>query len=193
MLRWMRAFGALGLLSAVSAVSFGGCVEAEARFYIEKMVPPEVEDGVAKCPAESEDLLKRADAVCDASGCAGIACLVVRNGIVSSLESSASNNKVETSDIQIYRMDLSYAWSGGAHEETVNVMSFVDAGNSDEPGLSGYGLEVFTPTAASEFISSTASGTSVDLVIGVTLFGRTTGGLEVESPEAFVPVTVDRL
>jgi len=189
MLRWMRAFGALGLLSAVGAVSFGGCVEAESRFYVGAMVPP---DDEGNCPGEVEGIKsKRAYGECSDGTCSGFACLILNNGIVSSIATESNNNQVETSAITVYRVDYSYAWPDGSHEESLNVFLTVDAGGADEPSGQGYALDLFTPAASAAIAPSVPEGVRIDVVIGLIFYGRTSGGLEVETPETFIPVTVD--
>ncbi|MBL8743566.1 MAG: hypothetical protein JNK04_20790 [Myxococcales bacterium] len=167
-----------------------GCIEAEGRIFIETIYPLN-DEGV--CTTEPEVITSRGCAVCDSSGCyedlhCGGICMLVRNQMQSSLDNPSNNNNVETSVVVLHSYDLRYISDGVDLSSADTTVQITVPAQPDETSQPVY--ISFLSSDAADIISSTAPVGTLDLIVGVRFYGRTTGGLEVETPETFVGVTV---
>lgn len=195
-----KLLGAVVSLGTIGVLS-GGCVEAEGRIFIETIYPLN-EDGV--CTAEPENITDRGAVLCDDTGCPffclpkdqggtcfGGICMLVRNQMTSSLANPSNNNNVETSVVMLHSYDLRYIADGidlSAADTTVQITVAAQPDETSQPVF-----VTFLSGDAAETISSSVEPGVYDLIVGVRFYGRTTGGLEVETPETFVGVTVEKL
>ncbi len=175
-------FGSIGIMS-------GACVEAEGRIFIEKFVAP----GDAGCGSEDETAFNsRTFVECFDGACVGSArCAHVANHMVPSLDNESNNNGVETSIVILHSYDLRYISDDvdlGTADATVQITAPVEP-----DAFSSISLSYLTAEASAALGSAIESGATSSLIIGVRFYGRTTGGLEVETPETFMGVTVTGL
>lgn len=180
----------VGLLVTFAAVGVmaGGCVEAEGRIFIETIYPLNKE-GI--CTAEPEVITDRGYVVCDDTHCAGGVCALVRNQMTSSIENGSNNNNVETSVVVLHSYDLRYIADGIDLSAADNTVQITVAAQPDETSQPVF--ITFLGAEASETVAASAPTGYTDLIVGVRFYGRTTGGLEVETPETFIGVTVEKL
>ena len=103
-------------------------------------------------------------------------------------EQPVNNNDVETSTVILHSYDLRYisddADLGGA-DSTVQVTAPVPPEET-----ANVFLRFLSADAATALGSAVEPGSTSSLIVGVRFYGRTTGGLEVETPETFLGVTV---
>lgn len=174
-------FAAIGVLS-------GGCVEAEGRIFIETIYPLN-DEGI--CTAEPEVITDRGYVVCDDTGCFGGVCALVRNQMTSSIDNASNNNNVETSVVVLHSYDLRYIADGidlSTADTTIQITVSAQPDETSQPVFI-----TFLSGEASQQVAASAPQGYSDLIVGVRFYGRTTGGLEVETPETFIGVTIDKL
>jgi len=177
--------GSLLVLGSVSMLA-GGCVEAEGRIFVETIYPLN-DDKV--CTTDPEVIMSRGYVECDDTGCYGGICMLVRNQMTSSLNNASNNNNVETSLVILHSYDLRYISEEADLSEADTTIQITVPAQPEETSQPVF--VTFVDGAAGETLSaSLGSGESSDLIVGIRFYGRSTGGLEVETPEAFMGVTV---
>lgn len=185
-LGWVRRFTLGSVFGGVAAIgALSSCVEAESRFYVKCV-------GECGCASAGQVVSGTFNlAACgvdennDPVGFCGYSTLVVvESGIRSSLETEANNNRVETSEIILYAVDVA-----------------IESSSADLDGLSAEGLTVngsIEPEGSlcidTAFLTNAQANIPVDgaveTLISLKFYGRTTGGLEVETPVQYLPLTV---
>lgn len=177
----------VALSVATCSVAAGGCVEAEGRLYIELFTDPVPDEGCKLSTDEST-----AFDIVDCSSAANcsdtsFACAQVQSQLTPSLENDSNNNKVETSTTILYQYELRYIANGvdmGGVTQLNNITAKVEPlGEVTVP------VVLISPEAGDILAAELPSGTS-DLVVGLRFYGRTTGGLEIETPETFRDVRI---
>ncbi len=201
-------------LVACAALSFSaaGCVEAEGRFYVDRTCIKTIAG--LECLDEflstiSVDYVRCGDFSfgCGAAADQLLACEVVKDGskpavfcndgltvgvvlinaMDISLEDPGNFNNVETGKILVSGYDVRL--DNGVSERTFiyNAAASVSPGGNSETSLSVQlvplgddGQEVLQEAADSGITAGFA---------GVRVYGRTSGGIDVETPEFFIPVT----
>jgi hypothetical protein len=200
-------------LVACGALSFSaaGCVEAEGRFYVDRTCIKN-EDGTLECEEFYTSSVNVGYARCSDLSIACpdsdplLACEVVEvegefttvcheglyvgvlliNAMDPSLENSGNFNDVETSRIFVSGYDVRL--DTGISEKTFiyNSSASIAPGNGETSifvqvvPLGDDGQEVLQEAAEAGVTSGFA---------GVRFYGRTSGGIDVETPEFFLPVT----
>ncbi|NUP10268.1 MAG: hypothetical protein HOW73_29815 [Polyangiaceae bacterium] len=188
--QWAKRLGGTSLLALVVAtLGSSSCAEAEGRFYVKCRLP----FGSDECNACDGDGVQQSEGSFNAAGC-GIAedgrpmgacgyaaTLVIENQMLSSLEIEANHNQVETSNITIYAVDISFESNGGSFQsvEGATILANVPPG-----GVFCDNLLLFSGDGG------VAPGDVVNVVAGIKYYGRTTGGIEVETPEQFISFTI---
>lgn len=174
--RILAGVGACTALAFSLGVVSSGCVEAEAQFYITMPMKVKVsEDGVG-CETG------------DDAGCAGLGispgtqygCFLVHSGLIPRAKNDT--NRPETNLIIFNQVDLELFDSSGAVVDSFSAPANGVLAPADPE--SGSSIVASLPVARTEGISQIAPGTN--FVVGVILKGRTTGGLDIETPEYFL-------
>ena len=177
-LRWAR-----GLLG-VAAVGIGctvlqmGCASNESAFFIEAIGNDTT--GKCECPAgESARLLS--GAFDPSFGSSYSTCVALQSNLTSG-KKAENYNRTETNQIQLYAYDVVVTSASGSFATTIAT------GGTLTPG-GAYSMLV--PLIPSEAVEALGLGAAdEDVVVTVTVYGRTTGGVEVETPELSYGVTV---
>jgi hypothetical protein len=175
--RWTR-LAALGVLLAGGAVAVASsaCVEAEAEFYISTPTSIDMDGTCADDPiCPSVTVVVGAGAVGDQ-----YRCFRVTSGLIP--RAVDDTNHVETNRIILSEVDVEVLDGNG----TV-IDSFSRATNGIvEPNLpeSSEDQVVAMPIMRTEAAQKLAPGD--EIVIGIILKGRTTGGNDMETPEFYV-------
>lgn len=185
-LGWARRFTLASLFGGLTAVgALSACVEAEARFFVkcvgECACAPNEQAitgsfNLAACGVDEDNL--------PLGFCGYSTVVTLESGIRSSLETEANNNRVETSEIILYAVDVS-----------------IESNSSDVDSLSAEGITVngsippdgtlcIATTFLSDASADVAEDQSVDALISLKFYGRTTGGLEVETPYQYLPLRI---
>ena len=195
--RWARGLAGIAFFGTI----IGGtqaCIEAEGELYITNVLQvtdPTTTDACGEIGTAIVGV--NAGLVLDTSGTVPLfdrsqipayALLCVQNHM-----RSRSDNGVETSNVILYQYDVTL--SSGGSTRTQAVSGSVAA--SDANGVNGFeGSHTSMPTelmTGSEVADAAAGATgfgAVEVVATVKYYGRTTGGLEVETPDFFVPIRV---
>jgi hypothetical protein len=182
-----KIVGAVVTFVSIGVMS-GGCVEAEGRIFIEQIYPLNDE---FVCTVEPEVITDRGYVRCDDTTCGGGLCMKVRNQMTSSIENPSNNNNVETAIVILHSYDLRYIADGIDLSEADTTVQITVAAQPDESSQPVF-VSFLSGDAASTLAASAPEGLT-DLIVGVRFYGRTTGGLEVETPETFVGVTVEKI
>jgi len=159
--------GAIGAIAASNA-----CVESEATFFIVSPTSHDVKTGVCKdspfCPAANVD---------------GFGCFIVESQLIPRARNDT--NRVETNLIIISEVDIEVLDSTGAVRDsfTTALSGFV---NPKQPEDTTTSLLAF-PILRTESLGKFAPGEPI--TVGIIVKGRTTGGVDVETPEYYTPVT----
>lgn len=161
-----------------SVVSASGCTEPEATFYFEQLLQPETEEvdmvTVAICDPEGDT---GAESV-SASTNNFYGCARLRNQLIE--RADPDKPQVETNNIIVYEVEVVVEKGGneiGAFTEPLS--NFVPAANTN-----GF----FIPVVNRDIFDDLDAGDSV--VAFVVARGRTTGGVNVETPEFAIPVLI---
>lgn len=187
------------LFGGAMLANASGCVEAEARFYIERVCTPDPTSTNGDPTCDPSYYVPAVDGrfSCLAGNCIGAIDLgyangvrtYVYNGMTSSLENQSNNNKVETSDILLTEYVVEVSDDGGTilawNTPSNGVIPPTDPG-SDERSEAAF--VILTNDLMSELDGRAASGEELSLIVGLELHGRTTGGLEVETPMTYFPL-----
>ncbi|MFO0551369.1 MAG: hypothetical protein U0271_23465 [Polyangiaceae bacterium] len=177
--RWLQGgIGVVSVAGVATLLATSSCAEAEGRFYILSMDSAAVLCGSTSASCDGTEFISRGQF--DKSGCAGNCqygvVVTLHNEMTSSLESQANHNDVETSRIIISSYDISY--SNGSPS-----LSNVAWNGSIEPeGFTCGGLVLLDSAAVDAALG--------EVIVTVKFYGRTTGGLDVETPEYSFSVTV---
>ena len=176
----------LGLLVAPLAAS--SCAEAEGRFYVECALSGAAEEcGCGETTGLAGGSFNRSACDFNSDGISRGVCgysttFVLKNNMISSLDIEANNNEVETSRITIYAYDLTIESDGGSFENVQGgtLLSTVEPNS----GSTCIGLPIFAGDPGG------AGGEPINAIATIKFYGRTTGGLEVETPEQFFSFVV---
>lgn len=198
--KWTRGLVALGFFGALLGTS-QACIESEGGLYIIQAVevPEDTGTAVDACgTASSSVIFQNSGNVTDRSGTQVLldgaeypvfALVCVQNHL-----RSRDDNGVETSNIILYKYEVTT--SGGDTSEHAIAKSIAA---SPEDGVTGLDasqstalVELLTAAQVSALAGGLADGEAAEEVVSVKVYGRTTGGLEVESPEFSMPVRVFR-
>ncbi len=172
---------------AIGAVAgFGACVEDEGMFYVTRLGDPDVDIACDEFP----------DAGVAFSGIVidkniGFSTSGVRLCLNNKLKSSRRGG-VETSNIIVNEVEISFSDGGGRRQAVIGLLS---ADTEDgTPGVSTEDSIVFEAFTATEFANyvgqASAAGGVFETIASVRVFGRTTGGMDVDTPEYFFPVRI---
>jgi hypothetical protein len=188
--RAVRAAAGLMLVALpILALSGGGCVEAESRFFVASFCP-QITAETTDCEFQVVDWPVRLGLCNPATNdCVdGRLGVLLVNRMVSSLN-QANNNDVETGDIIVTGYDVRLN-NGLGGEETFIFNSYATIPAEADEGLPmSFQLIPVNEAAEGLLAEVNSQGESVAGFAGVRFYGRTTGGLEVETPEAFLPIT----
>jgi hypothetical protein len=164
------------LLAGVGLAMAPACVESESKFYIAAPAGLKVSDGGAVCSTDDTEV------------CSGLAvtpggsvgCFKVVSGLIPRARNDT--NHAETNRIILSEVDVEVINSSGA---TVDSFTSPTNGIVDPttPETTNF-TTVPMPIVRAESISKLAAGER--FVIGLVLKGRTTGGLDIETPEFFL-------
>jgi len=183
--RWAQSLAGLSLMvvAAGGALSVGGCIEAEARFFVECATGPVECTASCDSPPAQGSFNAAACGVTQDGAATGVCgyeiAFVIENGMVSSLDFEANNNRAETSEIIIYAYDLRIDGVDTPAVEGATILVAVEPEG-----------KVCVPlTIISGSVDVGATGV-VNTIAAVKFYGRTTGGLEVETPEQYVSIAI---
>ena len=181
-----RLVGTSGFGLAALTVLASSCAEAEARFFIECTQAPDGEDCGCDAGGLSEGSYNTAGCTATETGELAGACgysvsVVFSSGMTASLESPANLNGVETGTIIIDSVDISFESTGPAIDSLTGLAVFA-------PLTPGGSACVEIGMVVGDI--GLAAGEYANVIATVKGYGRTTGGLEVETPEVFIPFTV---
>jgi hypothetical protein len=184
--RWAQSLAGVVLIGgAASAFSMGGCVEAESRFYVECVQG----EAAALCTSDCDVFLNEGSyntASCVVGsdgqflgGCGFFLPFVLVSNMSSSTETEANNNRAETGTINVYAYD-------------------VEIDGIDVPGIEGFTVLAPLPPGPDSrtcvFVNLIPGDVVVEetvtVVASVKFYGRTTGGLEVETPTNYFSITL---
>lgn len=197
--KWRFGVAGVFLFGGAMLANASGCVEAEARFYIERVCTPDLSADNKDPTCDNKYYVPAVDGAftCLSGSCIGEIFLgygagvrtYVYNGMASSFDNESNNNKVETSDILLteYIVEVSddsgtiLAWTTPSN----GVIPPTDPG-SDERSEAAF--IILTNDLMNELDGRAASGEELSLIVGLELHGRTTGGLEVETPMTYFPL-----
>lgn len=190
--KWARGLAGVASLGVIVASS-QACVEAEGEFYVSGAAPA-VDGGGDPCGDVSEQITLNVGQVVDLNGAVMFdqadtpvdALICVRNHL-----KSRTDNGVETSNIIFYQYDVSLD-SGSA--TTHPISGSIDADTAD--GSTGLGLgtsfrvSLLTTSDTTAIAGGLSDGDGVETVATLKVYGRTTGGIDVETPDFYIPVRV---
>jgi len=185
--KWAHRIAGLSVAGvAAAALVASSCAEAEGRFFIECIGTGTADSCGCDAAVAGGSFNK---AACDVGPdgktlgtCGYQATFVLRNQMHSSLEIAANNNDVETSEILVYAADISFETNGGSIAGAQGA-TLLDPIFPDDIGC----------ISASLFDGGSvdvAEGEVVNAILTVKFYGRTTGGLEVETPTQYYPISV---
>jgi hypothetical protein len=177
-LRWARGLLGLAAVGVGCSVLQMGCASNESAFFIEAIGSDST--GKCECPAgESGRFL--AGAFDPSFGSSYSTCVALQSNL-SSGKKAENYNRTETNQILIYAYDLVVTSSSGSFATTIAT------GGALIPGGS---YSMLVPLIPREAVDTLGLGSAdEDVVVTVTVYGRTTGGVEVETPEMSYGVTV---
>lgn len=174
-------------LAAVTIFA-SACAEAEGRFYIQCTLPGAGDGTTCGCEGTilSEGTYNTAGcAVTDTGELAGVCgytvSVVFKSGMLSSKDIEANLNRVETSEIHVDSIDVTFESTGPAIDDLIGLTVF---GTLPPDGNLCLPLNLLVGDPG------LAPGEYANVVATIKGYGRTTGGLEVETPEVFIPFTI---
>ncbi len=180
---------AVAMLAGGSLLS-GACIEDEGMFYAFGLAGGAAEDDCDEefRTAAGVQILILADRD-NATVALNSAALCLQNKIKSN-----RLNGVETSNIIIYEYDISFS-DGSSRTQAIGASVEADAADGSsglDGGVLAMGITLFdAPGLESHAEQARASANGqIETVAGVIVRGRTTGGIEVETPEFFFPIEV---
>jgi len=171
-------FAGLALAAGATLLASSACVEAEAKFYI---VSPGA-GAMGTCMATGTGC----DFLVGASGVQGdqIGCYVVDSGLIA--RANSQTNHVESSRILLNEVDVEVFSASGARVDnfTRSISGFIDP-----PANGGHTDQAVTlPVLRTESAAALPAGQQG--TVGIIVKGRTTGGLNLQTPEYFTPIYV---
>lgn len=181
--RWAQSLAGVSLVVGASAAfSVGGCVEAEARFFVQCATQVEtcsdcgenVSEGSFNTAACSETETGTLAGVCGYE-----IGFVLTSGMLSSNDFEANNNRTETSIITVYAYDIRVDGADVAGVEGATVLHSIPPEGT-----------ICIPLTLVSGQSDVGTDGVVNAIAAVKFYGRTTGGLEVETPEQFFPIAI---
>lgn len=194
--KWRFGVAGLFLFGGAVLASASGCVEAEARFYIERVCTP----GAKSTDGTCDDTLYVPEVggtfQCLAGSCTGaldvgygggVRTFVV-NGLEPSLQNASNNNKVETSNVLLTEYIVEVSDDSGVVLAWTTPSNGVIPPTQDSADHSEAAFIILTNDLMTELDGRLAGGEEISLVVGIELHGRTTGGLEVETPMTYFPL-----
>jgi hypothetical protein len=123
--------------------------------------------------------------------------VVIQNGAAVCLQNKIKSNRlngVETSNIIIYEYEISFS-DGSSRTQAIG--GSVEADGADgSSGLDGgilvMGISLFDADGLTSHVEQALNSPNgqIETVAGIIVRGRTTGGLEVETPEFFFPIEI---
>lgn len=174
--RRIRQVLALGLVAGGSALGAGACADSESTFYIAYAIPAD-----AECVASPDGDIYIPEGALDITMAQSYtAFLVVHNEIVE--QGDPDRPKTETSRVIVYDSEVSVEdpVSGYATEYSWPLAGFVPEGPD---GTGVVSVLMLDQSSVANISASLAPNEVRPVLVTVKLFGRTTGGLELESPE----------
>jgi hypothetical protein len=168
-------FAALALASGAALLTTNACVEAEAKFYIVTPCASGMSSGSTTCNFQVGAANVQGDQ---------IGCFTVDSGLIS--RANTQTNHVESSRILLNEVDIQVFSASGAQ---VDSFSRSISGFIDPPPSGGHTDQaVDVPVLRTESAAAIPAGQQG--TVGIIIKGRTTGGLNVETPEYFTPIYV---
>jgi len=176
--RLASALAGLVVMGGIAAgLASSSCVAAEGKFYISSGAAVTFAMGGATCnmtPCGSTTMGWHVNV--DQA-----ACFIVNSGLIPRLK--VDTNHVETNRILVHEVDIEVFGPGGAL-----VDSFTRAAEGSlDPSVANQPM----PFTILRPESTTNLPFGSQAVVGIVLKGRTTGGLDIESPEFYAPIYVN--
>lgn len=179
MKRVIAGMGACAALAFTLGVVSSGCVEAEAQFYIAMPLPVENKADGAACGGSEDE------------GCSGLSvatgtttgCFLVASGLIPRAKNET--NHPETNRILLNQVDLRLLNSSNSELDSFSAPANGIV-NPQQPESTAFTL-IALPIVRPEGLSQLMPGEQ--FIIGIILHGRTTGGLDIETPEYFMAGT----
>lgn len=182
-MRLKKLFSALSLLSLCSlgALAFGGCADNRTTLFISGVAGFQPGD-TCEVDVSLSGTQLLSGSYDPLPGVPYVAWLIIANG----MQPLGDNDTLrpETSRIQLQGAEISIsAASGGsaAPAFTINFAATIHPDESEDPGLAVLPVPIVPPTL------NLGPG---DYQVGITVFGETLGGTEVESGDFSFPVTI---
>jgi hypothetical protein len=174
--------GALLLLMAAASVAPAGCAENDSSFFVRAAAKVDA----TTCVVTPTGVVELAGGTLDLkfSSTYEVA-LVIENQLVP--RGNSTTLRTETSRISVYKADVRLLNGGGEFASfSKAVTGFADPGTSSlTPGVG----VTFVPVLDGS-VACALKGSPGEILAGVTLHGRTLGGLELTAPEFVFPITV---
>jgi hypothetical protein len=178
--RWKQLVAGAVVLGAGSLLfASSACVEAEATFYI--VTPSPIDPKTRECKAPGMATCSSATVVTGPDGVGDQAtCFVVASELIPRAKNDA--NQIERNRIIFTEVDLEVLDGGGGTVDSFSraINGYIDPAKPEEQSLVAVPLVVLRTEAAAQF----APG--AEMVVGIILKGRTTGGVNVQTPEFYV-------
>lgn len=174
--RFIAGMGACAALAFTLGTVSPGCVEAESQFYIVSSAPVKFSmDADPTCEGGE-------DSFCSSLGIgtSGSACFLVASGLIP--RAKDDTNHAETNRIILNQVDVRLINSSNSEIDsfTAPANGFVDPNPPEAATLA----TVAAPVMRNEGSAQLMPGER--FIIGVILKGRTTGGIDIETPEFFL-------
>jgi hypothetical protein len=171
-------FAGVTLTLGAALIASSACVEAEAKFYI---VSPG-SGAMGGCSAG----MGGCDFLVGAANVQGdqIGCYVVDSGLIQ--RANSQTNHVESSRILLNEVDVEVFSASGARVDnfTRSISGFIEPPSNGGRTDQGVTLPVLRTESAAA-LPAGQQGT-----VGIIIKGRTTGGLNLQTPEYFTPIYV---
>lgn len=197
-----KAHGLLAItFFGVALSTMSSCIEAEGMLYVKNALAEEaVDSGAADACGEvqSSTIFFNIGTVYDTTGAPYVDLSLGSSSallcVINKLKSRVDNG-VETSNVLIYEYDISL--DGGA-AATHPISTFVSAAGADSNpqesgGQSTTRIQLASSGELLDIGGGLGQGEAAESVAGIKLYGRTTGGIELETNEFFIPLRVYRL
>jgi len=186
--KWAHRIAGLSVAGvAVAALVASSCAEAEGRFFVECISKQSTDTCGCDTDVVAGGSFNKAACDVGADGktlgtCGYQATFVLKNQMVSSLSIAANNNNVETSEIQVYAADISFETTSGSIAGAQGATLLAPVPPDDTACISA---SLFDGASV-----DVAEGEVVNAILTVKFYGRTTGGLEVETPTQYFPIAI---
>jgi len=184
-----RGLAGLSVLGVI-VLSSQACVEAEGNFFIRQAGP--VADA---CGEQSSEIEVPVGPVVDLEGTVigqqNVFAVMAGVCVVNQLK-SRTDNGIESANILFYQYDVALDGGGSATRPTSGGVEA--AGDDQNAGfsVSNVTLPVVLMSGDSLVDLSTGldDGDSVESVAAIKLYGRTTGGIDLETPDFYLPILI---